>query len=377
MRVTPTIPVLLLGAAAASDKLAEGAAKCPEKLKATVDWVDYEWSGVRHLTMAGLHDHLKACHNTAELNLHLDFDGAFGLVPLNFPFNLAGGDRYPNLTSLKVNGYNFDSRPWDELLATWNWNLLKIWLGTPKERRYMSNIELWLEAMDWSHLESLDMGVHISDHLAEVIPPHLTNLKHLTFSQSNMHLSDGSLKFIQSLASSVLDKHGSSLKNLDIHYDDRDTPLPQLTSEEFHLIDTKALNLQHLALNIDRNGTWPWEALEIIASSLPSLESVHIWLQLASDLAQQNPPPDFYTDQEAVTDSAFREPRLNQTTAAEVFTFLKARNGDGSLQSVTFSSGDFIGGPARFSQWDYGRRPALIRATEIFEPENGEPAVIQ
>ncbi|RYP28821.1 hypothetical protein DL767_007039 [Monosporascus sp. MG133] len=34
---------------------------------------------------------------------------------------------------------------------------VRLWMDTPADRRHLRNLELWLEVMDWSALESLEL----------------------------------------------------------------------------------------------------------------------------------------------------------------------------------------------------------------------------
>ncbi|RYP92522.1 hypothetical protein DL770_001388 [Monosporascus sp. CRB-9-2] len=161
-------------------------ASCPPSITAQVP-------GPYHRgTMQALHKRLLSCPDVRSLDLSVAPEGCSAWPDRwNLPFRLAGGERYPALTSLTLGGYRFDHSDWEDVQpdkygGILNWinfhgteKYVRLWMDTPADRRHLRNLELWLEAMDWSALEVLELRGGVEGYFADLAPPHLTGLKHL------------------------------------------------------------------------------------------------------------------------------------------------------------------------------------------------------
>jgi hypothetical protein len=318
-----------------------------------------------------VHEFLLSCLETRSLDLHITSLGC-SVHPdrWNFPFRLSGGDVYPNLTSLRLAGYRFTSRDWDDVQLSsfyrdglWDGlgdsvgsrgpqKLYSLWRDTPTKRRHLSNLELWLEAMDWTKLESLALLSPIEEHFVELATPHLKSLKSLEVYGDASRLiyslpEEVGLEYLSvnewtsEMQGALLDRHGQTLKTLKAFSVESgwERNKVSLTPSQLQAIATRAPNVEHLSMNLDRNGSWPWEVVEALAI-MPSMVSTDIWLELAADCIRTVQPmrrvPEPCRD-----GNEFRHPRLNAASATEIFTFLRDRKAGTELQRVTFHSGDW------------------------------------
>ncbi|KAI9147382.1 hypothetical protein HJFPF1_12401 [Paramyrothecium foliicola] len=217
--------------------------------------------------------------------------------------------------------------------------------------------------MDWSRLESLELQEVVSKHVADVVPSQLTSLNHLTIVNWNsVETFLPVSRFITAVPSGlkslvwhnswrgenkfgeIFDKHGPTLDSVEIRSSEGRFARPILSKGELKMIGTKAPTLQSISINLHRNGTWPWDTLEVLASSLKSVKRAKLWLELASDCQRgvSKYDYDWEVGEEGVAcrEHRLRQPQLNATSATEVFEFLRVKNGDGNLRQVTFYAGD-------------------------------------
>lgn len=346
-------------------------------------------------TMKEAHKIMLACPDITSLDLRVTLLGCSDEPDRwNFPFRLAGGDVYPNLTSLKLEGYDFKQSDWAQAQTQYyggpfgliDWGLIfyhkfdtwyPLWRDIPQERRHLTNLQLWLEAMDWTKLESLTLVDRVDKHFAELATPHLKGLRNLSIRARWGENLEAAKLLITSLPAEValtslswvdgwdpsvieplMDRHGVTLKRLELHSQE---PWGKtvLSRSQIDMIGIKAPGLQHLSLSIDRNGSWPRETLQSLVS-VQSLVSIDIWLQLAAD-GNKGERPELYFSYIEIpdNDNLFRQPRLNVNSATEAFSFLLENNKSSNLRNVTFYIGDWErpwDGPLNKSGWLAGRR---------------------
>lgn len=380
-------------------------------------------------TMSSVHEALISCPNITELDLTLEFGGCTELPDRwSFPFNPSGGDRYPPLKSLRLEAYNFDEKLWDEderrLKVVQSLALLKLpWYkrllsrmhtrGTwesryghwvPAAGENNTNLDFWIDAMDWSQLESLALiPYHDFDNSTShfKLIPHLHSLERLDFSVGT---GDAFLTFVAQLPNNILthlkrtsrspspllpllERQGRSMKQLELRvpedfYAAKYAPSSAYSDAELAKIPELAPGLTHLSINLHRNGTWPLEALEAIAS-IPSLRSADLWFDIASVCRRQRSQARRDLDPQrnlawrmqnpgvCVDEDEYQTPFVDVDSSLELFKYMRAKNldtdGGGALTNVTLWAGDWEvkdRGPwADEGNWLYGRRRRVVCTT--------------
>ncbi|GKT89548.1 hypothetical protein Ct61P_07398 [Colletotrichum tofieldiae] len=125
-------------------------------------------------TMHDVHDTLSNCPGIKSLKLRVTGLGCSEWPDRwSFPFDLSSKSHYPSkLEVLDLEGYRFDDSAWEEASQPpyrtnsrfWDniewlgsgraWNWLR-WLPLSQEQKAKTNLDLWLEAMDFSHIKEL------------------------------------------------------------------------------------------------------------------------------------------------------------------------------------------------------------------------------
>jgi hypothetical protein len=352
-------------------------------------------------TMHSVHDALRTCPNIKVLDLRVKGMGCSSFPSrYNFPFDPAGGDTYPRLQTLRLDGYDFwsekhgEQEPWllpscwygsylectmDHLYWIYrgNWMSWIKWRMLPKEQRGKSNGQLWVDAMDWSGIEEMAIEGDVPRSLRnsaenftslrtlestdwefiEVLPEHkLTNLSWVGYIEGNDLVVP-------------LQPQGKSLKYLE-HRSPEIAGAPFYTGFEPNMLARLTMQLEHLSMNIERNGTWPWEDLKQIAA-VPTLRSADLWMGIQSECRKQYSDGNKYHrmyEEEYGKDwcqgeDQFQKPYLNDTAALEVFNYLREKKKGEELKQVTFWVGDWMreyGGPAYEPPWLEGRRGRVV-----------------
>ncbi|KAK7934920.1 hypothetical protein PG985_000415 [Apiospora marii] len=375
-------------------------------------------------TMAAVHDHLITCCDTIEhLDLRVYLDGC-SVWPdrWNFPFALTGGNSsisseeqergdsfspsyyYPTLKSLKLEGYRFNQNEWADLQPKdkdYIWwvqsgrfrRWLKLWWSISRERRHLTNLELWLEAMDWGALEHLEFGEGVSTYFVDVGARHLTSrLKDLAVGAGGRGSRDPAARLfttalprevrLERLAwadprwdpaalGPILDRHGASLRRLELWshepwYPGEAEAEAALNASQVQRIAEGAPSLEHLSLKVYRSGdddNWPWEVFEAVAS-VPRLASADVWLDLAADCMRGVPaygPGGLLWPERkrCKAGEEYRRPFLNLTSASDIFRFMREKKaGPVVLERATFWVGDWErpwDGPIYDGSWIEGR----------------------
>jgi hypothetical protein len=339
---------------------------------------------------------------------------------LNFPFKLKGGDRYPALKQLRLEGYHFQEREWDEtaygsyysvpwyeevtdwILSGKAWKRALYSLNLSPSQRSKTNIDLWLDAMDWSQLESL--AVKNKQFPFQVLPA-LQSLRELELETRNSStalriiggLKNDSLtqftKFGRQLVSmpSLLALQGRSLERLELRVEENMYEAGEAyNASDLALLRQEAPNLKHLSINLHRNGTWPLETLEAIAS-IPSLRSLDLWLDILSDCQRQKPSTYESSSvwnawSEANGDceggNRFQTPFVNETSALELFRYLRELKAGEDLSNVTFWAGDWgrpYDGALRIDDYDWfqGRNAKVACSSVGNDIEEGDWCIVE
>ncbi|KAK8113272.1 hypothetical protein PG984_013798 [Apiospora sp. TS-2023a] len=405
--------------------------------------------GSGHLaTMAAVHDHLITCRDTIEhLDLRAYLSGCSEWPDRwNLPFALMGGNSsvsseaqqqgdsssfssyyYPALKSLKLEGYEFNESDWTDLqpgkYESYVWwvqsvrfrRWLELWWSTPRERRSLTNLELWLEAMDWGALERLEFAEDVSAYFVDVGAQHLTSrLRDLAVGAGwrNGSRDAAARLFTTALPREVrlerlawtdprwdpaalgpiLDQHGASLRRLELWSHERWYPVEAeaeaeaaLNASQVQSIAVGAPNLEHLSLKVYRSGdedVWPWEVFEAVASA-PRLASADVWLDLAAFCMRGVPEfPGVRSQREqerCKTGEEYRRPFLNVTSASDIFRFMREKKaGPVELERVTFWLGDWErpwDGPIYEESWIEGRNARVD--CSVFRPDGSRAETME
>ncbi|KAF2660595.1 hypothetical protein K491DRAFT_36989 [Lophiostoma macrostomum CBS 122681] len=376
---------------------------CPESIKTVLPNsdrpLDENENGHTFDSMVAVHEALTTCPNISSLDLRVTLMGCSSWPDrFNFPFRLAGGERYPALKELRLEGYNFDERPWEKLALGKSYGLpwyesLTEWLlsGTARkwwnaraldiDQRNKTNLDLWLDAMDWSHLEALavlDRPLPLKD------VPRLRSLEKLDLSGSDVENAREVIQTLpsQSLTSltivrsaemleleTILSHQGKSLTVLELRSPEvQSKPSPAFNISELQFLPQLAPNLQHLSINVHRNGSWPLGTLEAISTN-PSLRSVDIWFDIVSECRRQKPEAPHIRDVrkwEATHgvdacngEDQYQRPYIDQSSSLELFRYMRVKKIGQELANVTFWVGDWTrawDGPLYFADWLEHRR---------------------
>jgi hypothetical protein len=390
---------------------------------------DDEPRQISFATVAQVHDALVTCPNIKVLDLRTALLGCTEFPDRsNFPFDIAGGEKYPALEELSLEGYRFGEREWDLVqprqtfqlpggLAVpnevpdqkslqggegsagreeegfynswlWHWEdwftsgkarRYLAWRRIPQEQRLKTNLELWLDAMDFSKIHTLsikDIQRHADTALVTKLPSMLTSLRSLSLVgswQNDESATDRSdpwpaREFILNVApeaslthlswtesgttdeevfTSVLKRHGSSLTSLEWRTSETWMPRrPMLSSKQIRELPTLAPKLQTLSLAMNRkHGGWPGE-LMLLASSLPHLSNLTVYFEFQSECRIEltkwtehfkGPMPKCDGNEQVA------RPYLKKSSARDLFRKMRLarKPDDEELTTVTFREGDW------------------------------------
>ncbi|KAF7555176.1 hypothetical protein G7Z17_g2401 [Cylindrodendrum hubeiense] len=418
---------------------------CPTKIRVVVP------VGSPFGTYEAVHEAMQTCSNITELGLYAS---SFGCTEFpsrwSLPFALDGSDRYLSSPRVLVfEFYKFDDLEWPQIVPPrphwsnedgtwpttsssspviawvtnkyygarwwidraqfyltegfrttdtwwWWWRLDRAprwykWSSLPVEQRSKDNMELWLEAMDFSQVHTLSIKQDGSfkpkgNGLLHRLPSALTNLRSLTIGGRWVDwkteldiweaepgpLPKNKLKsprpprvrdFILDLPSSsltnltwtesgtcdasvfdvILQHHGASLRQLEWTSAELETdPRPTLSTDQLRSLGTWAPELTNLTIDLNReNQDWPREKLETLAQSLPKLTDLMINLNLQTAQVQNSIGEG--AGQNVVSSSSrfLAQPLLNADSAREMFDlFLKSQTSD-KLETMTFREGNW------------------------------------
>ncbi|EQB56657.1 hypothetical protein CGLO_03321 [Colletotrichum gloeosporioides Cg-14] len=367
------------------------ASTCPSEIHATIPESDGHWvSDRRSRSIHQIHSILETCPEVATLDLRFALIGCVGFPERwSLPLNPAGNTKYLSaIRDLSLDGYNFDDfesnyislHGWDHTLQ-WitSGNAFKFlkWRLLPRDQRAKTNLELWLEAMDFSQLQSLSIRCDSCrdssvDLIAKLLAPKLPSLQSLSVNGPEMldfilAIPAGSLyqftwikpQYSEETLRLILEHHGSSLTGLEWRsaetlYRARPLlPMPILRD-----IGNLAPRLKALTIDLNRHNTsWPLDDMATLMKSIPgTLAHLTVYFEMASEYRRQKNDFDWDGRGEAIEE--FAQPLLNSTTARELARFLQDHGGQ-SLEQVKFFAGDWErdwGEPLQFTDWLHQRR---------------------
>ncbi|KAJ4368500.1 hypothetical protein N0V86_009405 [Didymella sp. IMI 355093] len=386
---------------------------CPSSIAASIglsggDWCDVEpdWPYCRFPNTTIIHSALVHCPAVETLDVWFEVGGCTGpeVDRWNLPVELLQeGQKYAPLKSLRLDGYSFgglwaryEDEPvdpaevldvklydddWDRYESLWiqnryvddkNAEVTENWARDGKTK---TNLDLWIEAMDWSQLEELSINTARSEmeEVVSKLPQRLTSLETLDMN---------SLPFIQGLREHTLKKlrwvgktkkgqleqilelQGKSLKSVEYRCDEAScSDWPQHVN--MSAIASLAPGLQHISINMPRvNGTWPYQDLGALAS-MPALTSADLHFRLLSDCelygqylggcfrcgnAYREWKEENRETGHCRGEQRYAAPFLNATTAQDMFAHLRSKKVGAELEELTFRTTDWTGpydGPLR------------------------------
>jgi len=327
--------------------------KCPKTIKTTINCTSCEdaigqpscTSEPELDTMDAIHAALSNCPDISSLDLRVLEDG-YDSKPdwCGFPFNPSGGDKYPNLTTLRLEGYDFDMprQIREKYLAT-TWLQRISQAIVPKPTSHKSHFDLWLDAMSWSSIEELKLvSDEITDEVLAKLPPRLTSLRKLETSKVPFitALPKNTLTHLKFFGDaetaklhSILEHHGSSLQSLDLR---RLTDMDQVFFTDFNVsvLPSMARSLSHLAVDVPSYGAWPLDTLRIIAS-LPQLQSADIYTNIRCERPPQRDPAAMDTH-DCEGEGRLQRPFVGKQGAEEMFAHMRREKQGLALSNVAF-----------------------------------------
>ncbi|OHE93835.1 hypothetical protein CORC01_10856 [Colletotrichum orchidophilum] len=403
-------------AATASFSLPKGfATKCPTYIDTVVPLGQDDRYGRREpgdpflATMRDVHNTLSDCDSIKSLKLRVASIGCSEHPDRwNFPLDLASGSKYPSkLESLDLEGYHFGDRLWEELQQppyrtnSRFWDTME-WMGSGRawkwarylplsaEQKAKTNLELWLDAMDFGHIKEFALRPTRGHHpdVARLVP-HLTSLRSLKVygawaQELIVGVPENSLTHLSWIFSGVtgasvlpiLRHHAQSLKSLE--WREAESGIRQrrvMTAEEISELGRMAPNLEKITLDINRNGTWPMEHFDALVTEFPKVTNVTIFLEIASECRRQlgvskegmGPYEQWKMDQASPDCSggmgAMEQPLLTRSHAAELFEHLREKKVGDALRKVVFYAGDWErpwDGALAEGEWLDGRKAFFV-----------------
>ena len=420
--------LLASSAALAEENGSRGDVSCPTAIRQTIP--AYTWTDGERVerpafsSMAGIHAALLRCPDIATLQVRTTLMGCSDWPDrFNFPFDFRGGDHYRSAPQvLSLEGYDADeieSSPcedrfapfWRERIAFWTqprraWQC-RDYVPLPEAQRNKTNLDLWLDAMDFSQIHTLQLNhtdgrYTLTEQVVQKLPSRLTSLKSLAVCNgigeqfilalprsSLTHLSwqnpsrgrngdwDAALPKPLPPLEPVLRHQGSLLLSFDYHTDESESLARQtLNVKEVGQLVTLAPGLQSLTLDLNRQPdgigsggqSWPWESLRVLAQGLPELTDMTIYFDMASECHREesraNPWGLYRPDEISNCTEHHAQPRLNRASAAEMARFLWQHQAGQRLSRVSFRAGDWTrswDGPIRGGEsWLEGRRDSVV-----------------
>ncbi|EMD97559.1 hypothetical protein COCC4DRAFT_33955 [Bipolaris maydis ATCC 48331] len=381
------------------------------------DWCEIEpdWPPCRFPNTTVIHNALVHCYGVKTLDIGFEVGGCTGpeVDRWNLPIKLLGeGQKYPPLERLILDGYSFgglwerkeeQEEPadlklygdeWDDYEAHWNPNeYIDEKNARVEEERARSgesktNLDMWIEAMDWSQLKELSINTRRSE-MAEAsskLPQLLISLKSLNLTSLAFirGLKEHTLKNLKWVGRTkkgqlehILQLQGKSLRSVEYRCNEAScSDWPQHVN--ISTIGELAPQLQHISLNMPRvNGTWPLKELETLAS-IPSLTSMELYFRLQSDCelygqylsncyscgnAYREWKHENWKTGHCQGEKRYASPLLNSTTVQEMFAYLRFNKVGAELKEITFKAGDWgelYDGPLRLERFLDGKRVKIV-----------------
>ncbi|KAK1845708.1 hypothetical protein CCHR01_11667 [Colletotrichum chrysophilum] len=342
-------------------------------------------------TMQQVHDFLSNSTTLKSIKLRVTLLGCSSHPDrYNFPFDFPAGSRYSfKLESLQLDGYDFGYQEWNRVQPpsklfpsyphSWApdgignyfwWYMSDLatryykWRDLPDDQKHKTNLDQWIEAMDFSHIRELALRDIRGQSVVVIrLPPLLKSLTSLTIRGVHhvrefvLGLPRDSLEHLSWISGcgcrqshfvlDVVGHHARSLARLELRepessYHQREV----LTAEELASLGDLAPNLQELTIDLNRNGTWPVEELQSVAKHYPRLKRLTIYLELASEQRRQHessawPRRSTWASDEGEDLDNMARPLLNKTTGMELFELLRKQKVGEELVQLKLFAGDW------------------------------------
>jgi hypothetical protein len=240
--------------------------------------------------------------------------------------------------------------------------------------------------MNWSAIEDLMIEPITDEHMAK-LPPILHSLRRLETTNASFvyELRNDTLTHLTYIESSnkegysakelpkILAHQGKSLKSLEVRS-------PELSNSAFeNMYDVKILpqladGLEHVTLNIARNGTWPLETFATLAS-MPQLQSADMYMGIQSWCAQHRPLRESVRREVWKRDWAgycvgvdqYQQPFVGKQGAEEVFAYMRKEKQGVEFTNLTIYIGDWSRGwigPLYFPDWLKDKSSKVVCSVE-------------
>ncbi|CAH0050817.1 unnamed protein product [Clonostachys solani] len=220
--------------------------------------------------------------------LRIDF-GPQGEEHLSFPLpgsytglGFVDGERPPALESLELIRYEFGYQK--EIEPGYISGSHVGYPGNGHESGY------WAEVFDWSRLKRLTIA---NVDFALKLAPKLISIEHVVFDRPRG--TERVIDFYESVPNALqsitiprfsalglggIIRHGSNLRVLKIHQKETKTWADEtINASSLLTIQRECPLIEELALDISRNGDWPYDILEVLAG-FPKLRILTIWFEM-------------------------------------------------------------------------------------------------
>jgi hypothetical protein len=220
-----------------------------------------------------------------------------------------------------------------------------------KEQRNKTNIELWLDAMDWTAIEELSVD-WVPESVKKVLSQsqalrklNTTDLKLIQALPRNSltHLSFYNGEYTTSLFLDILEQQGESLHDLEILWDDENLPMRHSgdLDDDFDMLAGGMSNLTHLSVNLLRNGTtWPLERIEKI-TAIPTLREADLRMESHS---KPHWPCGLGVDEFGVRCEESDRPWgsvVYSMSALRIFNYMREKKQGEEMKKATFWAGNW------------------------------------
>lgn len=346
---------------------------CPVSIKKVI------WNGGQRYNpeLDQVYQTLTRCANPGNasvrtLHLNIQQSGCVINPEDKWNFDFRPGDKFPSLHELHLDGYLFREFPrshfgqWEfknYMYHFWRWVAdftgVDLFQPTPEISGYdyrSANLEKWKAAMDWRELRDLDLE-DVDAIFLRSMQGQLPGLESLRLGSlwSETCLENNVTDFIIQLnplsrlslrghtnkmnLTEILDRHGAALETLEIHEWEGDHFLrPTLSRAELEQIRQKCPSLSKLSLDINRNGTWPFDLLYPLAANR-NLSSLELFFELGMNEHQRE--HEYELIGESFSKSRlFRKPLVNKTSSLCLFERLRSLKQGVALQHLKLVVGD-------------------------------------
>jgi hypothetical protein len=376
---------------------------CPRAIHAELPcpaWCPFE-------NISIIHSALVHCPDVEEVNLYIA-DGycQYDQVKVfNHTLPIVDEAKYPALKRLVLDGYRFGGS-WteepqeDPTVYGSNVGMYEVYCMpesvalVQNQRRESAqqtahtSLAAWLRVMDWEQLEEL--SINWARNPERVLVQELAGSGRLKNLKS---LDIASLDFVEALDNntltqlrwvgrtaegeleSILAHQGQSLRKLEYRCDE--AVCPEFL-QPFNLSTLPALapNLEHITINIPRNGSLPVNDLRALAS-MPNLQSADLFFRMQSDCHAKEEALNIVPDcmwfpendnSESCNGTArYQVPYINRTTAEDVFNLLRDHKQGKKMQNVTLLTGDWVSGRGKrsFMSWRRARVACSVQDSQV------------